>query len=348
MINYRKGNILESPTEAIVNTVNCEGFMGKGIAYQFKVKYPENNKEYVKRCRNNSFTIGDILLFRENDKVILNFPTKDKWRKKSEYEFIEKGMKTLRSTIIENNLKSVSIPPLGCGNGGLEWVKVKELIINNIKDISKDVDIIIYEPIYRKYKSKVKEAPKLSTSHLLLMRIKINLKKFNKIRLQKSAYLNNILSNENYFKFSGQDFGPYAHSIDVLSRDIKEYQKHYGINTQEAFEQGFKTLVSKNFDSKLSSFNNSLNRTIKFVNNIEKDSNLELITTVLYIVENNHDMETDDIISKIESWNEHKRTSFNQKMIRDEIKSLLSCGMLKKTLLDTYEINRINSNKVSL
>ncbi|MCF6223998.1 MAG: macro domain-containing protein [Flavobacteriaceae bacterium] len=346
MINYKKGDILESHTEAIVNTVNCEGFMGKGIAYQFKVKYPENNKEYAKRCRNNSFTIGDILLFRENDKIILNFPTKDKWRKKSEYKFIEKGMKTLRNTIIENDLKSVSIPPLGCGNGGLEWSKVKAIIEKNILNISKDVEIVLYEPIFKKFRSKVKAPPKLTTSHLLLMRIKMNLLKFNKIRLQKSAYLNNILTNENYFKFKGQDFGPYAHSIDILSRDIKEYQTYYNVNTKEAFEQSFKTLVNKKIDSKLRSFDKSLNRTIRFVNKIQNDSNLELITTLLFLIENNRDIDFETIVNKVETWNEHKRINFNRNKIDAEIDFLLETGLINKTLYDTFEINRLKDNKV--
>lgn len=84
MISYTAGNILESKTKAIVNTVNCEGFMGKGIAYQFKLKYPMNNSEYEKLCRNKQFNIGDIFLYQEDNKIILNFPTKDKWRNNSD------------------------------------------------------------------------------------------------------------------------------------------------------------------------------------------------------------------------------------------------------------------------
>ena len=225
MINFTSGNILESQSEAIVNTVNCEGFMGKGIAYQFKVKFPENNIEYAKLCRNNQFNIGDIFLFKEDEKIILNFPTKDKWRKKSEYDFIKKGLITLKEKIISNNINSVSIPPLGCGNGGLKWDIVKEMILDSLKEISNETEILIYEPLYSpksEYKTKIKKAPKLSTSHFLLMQFKTNLTKFNKIRLQKSIYLNNIISGHDYFKFKAQNYGPYAHSIDILSRDIKE------------------------------------------------------------------------------------------------------------------------------
>ena len=80
MISYTIGNILDSEADAIINTVNCEGYMGKGIAYQFKLKYSENNKEYEKLCKAGAFKIGDIFAFNESNKIILNFPTKDKWR----------------------------------------------------------------------------------------------------------------------------------------------------------------------------------------------------------------------------------------------------------------------------
>jgi len=346
MIRYTKGNILDSSTDALVNTVNCEGFMGKGIAYQFKIKYPENNIEYVNRCKKNAFNIGDILLFEENNKIILNFPTKDNWRKKSKYEFIEKGLVTLKNVILDSEIESVSIPPLGCGNGGLEWVKVKNLIEQYLKDISNKIKIVVFEPIYNQsFKNTVKSAPKLSSSHLLLMKFKMNLIKFNKTRLQKSVYINNVISNQKYFKFKGQNFGPYAHSIDILSRDISEYQKHYGISTKEAFEQGMKVLITKDLNSKLNSFNHSLNKTINIVNSIKNDSRLELMTTILFLVENDSDITDDKIIKEIQNWNEHKQKSFNREMILDEIDSLLRMGMLRKTLYNTFEINRKNQNK---
>lgn len=347
MISFTTGNILESQSEAIVNTVNCEGFMGKGIAYQFKVKFPENNIEYAKLCRNNQFNIGDIFLFKEDDKIILNFPTKDKWRKKSEYTFIKKGLITLKSKIIDNNIKSVSIPPLGCGNGGLKWDVVKQMILDSFKDISNKTDVVIYEPLYspnNEYKTKIKKAPKLSTSHFLLMQFKTNLKKFNKIRLQKSIYLNNIISGHDYFKFRAQNFGPYAHSIDILSRDIREYQKYHNVTTEKAIEKSYQVLISKNFNSKMNNFTFSFEKTIDFVNGINEDSKLELLTTILYIVDNKVDSSIDSIIEDVKNWNQHKRLSFNESMIEENIFYLLKKGLINKTLYNTYEINKTTPN----
>lgn len=342
MIKYTSGNILEAKTKAIVNTVNCEGFMGKGIAYQFKLRYPENNEEYVKKCNANQFNIGDILMFEEDGKIIMNFPTKDKWRKKSEYAFIEKGLLTLKKLLIENNIESISIPPLGCGNGGLKWANVKKLIEDELQEISNNIEILIYEPLFDNkinYKSKVKKAPTLSSSHLLLMKFKMNLVKFNKIRLQKTAFLNNIISNQDYFKFKGQNFGPYAHSIDVLSRDIKEFQKHYGINTTEAFDKGYETLISKNFNSKIENFNSSLEKTLIIVNSIDSDLELELLTTILFIIKNNSELRLADIIEQVQNWNEHKKASFNSNSIEKSLEKLMKLGLVKKTLYHTFELS---------
>lgn len=90
MITYTKGNMFESDADCLVNTVNCEGFMGKGIAYQFKVRFPENNKSYIKACKSGELTVGKVHYYVEDGITIVNFPTKDKWRANSKIEYIEK------------------------------------------------------------------------------------------------------------------------------------------------------------------------------------------------------------------------------------------------------------------
>ena len=222
MITFETGDILSSSAQCLVNTVNCEGFMGKGIAYQFKEQFPENNKYYVAACKSGKFSVGQILFFSENDKIIANFPTKDKWREKSQYSYISTGLDSLLKGIVENNITSIAIPPLGCGNGGLDWNIVKKMITDKFKDSS--INIIIYEPSKR-FTPKSIEIPKMSASHLILMKLKGQLPKFNKLRLQKSAYFLNIFSNTNYFKFEEYKFGPYAHSIEILSQQIKQIQQ---------------------------------------------------------------------------------------------------------------------------
>lgn len=148
-MRYMTGNLLASPAQALVNTVNTVGVMGKGIALQLKKRFPVNFKIYEKACNAGDVKIGRMLVVRENtlegEKVIINFPTKTEWFKKSQYGYIEEGLKDLVRVINECKISSIAIPPLGCGNGGLKWEKVKEMMETHLS-VLKDVDIMIYEP----------------------------------------------------------------------------------------------------------------------------------------------------------------------------------------------------------
>ena len=146
MIIYTTGDLLESSASALVNTVNCEGYMGKGIAYQFKLRYPNNNKDYIEACKTGKLTVGKLHYFNEDGKLIINFPTKDRWRANSKMQYIEDGLDELINLINDKDIKSIAIPPLGSGNGGLIWADVKVLIEQKLSVISKDVQIYIYEP----------------------------------------------------------------------------------------------------------------------------------------------------------------------------------------------------------
>ena len=132
MIQYVTGDIFNSNVQALVNPVNTVGVMGKGLALQFKKKYPDNFKEYAKACKNGELTIGKMFVYTENQlnnkKIIINFPTKISWREKNKLEYIIEGLKNLYVTVKRLNIYSIAIPPLGCGLGGLLWEDVKKEI----------------------------------------------------------------------------------------------------------------------------------------------------------------------------------------------------------------------------
>lgn len=123
-----KGNIFNSSCEFLVNPVNCVGVMGKGLALEFKNKYPLNFEIYKKACDNASFNIGNLLIVPVDNKFIVNFPTKKHWRNKSDLEFIKIGLEELKVAIKDFNIKSIALPKLGCGLGGLDWNEVFDLI----------------------------------------------------------------------------------------------------------------------------------------------------------------------------------------------------------------------------
>lgn len=187
--------------------------------------------------------------YLEDSKLIVNFPTKNKWREKSKMEYIVSGLDALIDLIKEKHITSIAIPPLGSGNGGLNWSEVKQVIIQKLSCLSEDVDIYIYEPS-RNYQAIPVAEPQLSLSALILMQIKFHLLPdkihFNKICLQKTAYFMNVLSNTDYFRFVKEKYGPYDHDIDVISKQIKEFEKYHKVkNTNEAYDILMKKLISE-------------------------------------------------------------------------------------------------------
>ena len=128
MIYFKDGDIFKDTSEAIVNAVNCVGVMGKGIALKFKEKYPNNYIMYKTACNRKEVKIGKMFICKENNKTIINFPTKDYWRNDSKIEYIEEGLKDLVKALQSLNIESVAMPAIGCGNGGLNWNTVKKTI----------------------------------------------------------------------------------------------------------------------------------------------------------------------------------------------------------------------------
>ncbi len=149
MIRFITGNLLSDDAEALVNTVNTVGVMGKGIALMFKEAYPENFKIYQAACKANEVQVGRMLVTRRDGLIgpswIINFPTKQHWRHPSKMAWIEEGLEDLKRVIRQNEIKSIALPPLGSGNGGLDWQDVKSRIIVKFSDLD-DVEIVIYEP----------------------------------------------------------------------------------------------------------------------------------------------------------------------------------------------------------
>lgn len=312
MITYTTGNLLEANAEALVNTVNCEGYMGKGIAYQFKLTYPNNNVDYVKACKNGTLRIGTLHYYFEKGKTIINFPTKDKWREKSKIEYINVGLEALIRLINQLNIKSIAIPPLGSGNGGLIWANVKELIEEKLKDISDDIHIIVYEPSMN-YEAKPLLEPKLSLSGLILMQIKHHLQKFGTLRLQKAAYYTDIFSNQHYFKFSRDKYGPYDNSIAIVSRAIKEFQKYHGVkNTDEAYEILYKKLVSDKTVTKLNALLPFVIQACTFVNSISTDHELECLATITYLIQESNYLDEGAVVDNFRLWSEDKAKRFTE------------------------------------
>lgn len=150
MIEFKTGDILLADAEALVNTVNCVGIMGRGLALQFKAAFPENFKAYVAACTREEVEPGRMFVFAtgslSNPKYIINFPTKRHWRDKSLIEDIEDGLRALVEEIQRRGMRSVAVPPLGCGLGGLDWTVVRTRVEAALRPLDQ-VRVIVFEPI---------------------------------------------------------------------------------------------------------------------------------------------------------------------------------------------------------
>jgi Predicted phosphatase homologous to the C-terminal domain of histone macroH2A1 len=245
MIKYIKGNILESDAQALVNTVNTVGVMGKGIALQFKKAFPDNFKQYVLACKNKKIDIGKLFITKETtligERIIINFPTKKDWRNPSEYEYIEKGLDALVRIIDEYKIKSIALPPLGAGSGGLLWERVKNIIEEKMSILN--IDIYIYEPTKQIEETLKKERVQLTEARALLLYVLYDLVRqgefVSEFSAEKICYFLQKFGAEKYFKlkFQSNFYGPYSGKVRyVLNYLNGSYLTGYSDLNRKPFE----------------------------------------------------------------------------------------------------------------
>ncbi len=299
MIKYVCGNLFESNSQAIVNTVNTVGVMGKGIALQFKKYFPNNFKIYKNACDNKTLTIGKLLVFEEENlltgrKIIINFPTKDHWRDPSEYNYIRFGLIELVKLIKERSLQSVSLPALGAGNGGLQWGKVKDLIEEYLSDV--DCEIIVYQPNDEVEAVLEKEQPQLTPARAMMLHVlfdMVNEGEFiSEFAAEKIVYFLQRFGADGQFKleFSSNFYGPYSGKIKQVLKYlngsyISEYDSLNGNPFQELnlnISTGKKVQEYLNLPEN-KSYKEIAQKTTEFLSGFYSSLGLELLSRIDYI-----------------------------------------------------------------
>lgn len=280
VIKYTQGNIFASNCQALINTVNCEGKMGKGLAYQFKKKFPEMEQDYVKVCEHGELYPGKLHIYQENKFLIINFPTKNKWREKSKIEYIISGLKNLKEEIVKRDIKSVAIPPLGAGNGGLNWNEVKYEINRELLDME-NVVFEVYEPSTNINK-KGKE-PKVNFDVLLLAYICKNLKKVSPSNLKSMVKLLSIFSRGN-MKIADLKNSTKTMKSFKEFYSLKDYSEIYKLVNSKLISNSIELKKRKwgNVDTLIGLVNNYpeyIDEIISFLCSIEKNSIVDDETT---------------------------------------------------------------------
>jgi len=230
MATFTQGNLLEADVEAVVNTVNTVGIMGKGIALMFKEQFPRNFEAYARACDAGEVSIGKMFVTENKElfgpRWIINFPTKTHWRVKTKIEWVEEGLKDLVRVIREKQIHSIAIPPLGCGNGGLDWREVRPLIVSAFETVE-GVNAIVYEPT-SKYQnvSKRTGVEKLTPARALvaemvrrycLLGIDCSILEVQKLGWFIERGVRRFrVADPLKFKFQANKYGPYSHNLTKL------------------------------------------------------------------------------------------------------------------------------------
>lgn len=333
MIHYHTGNLFDSEAEALVNTVNTMGLMGKGIALQFKNLFPNNFKLYARACKHGELKVGQLLITEDEslltgNKTIINFPTKTNWRLPSEYPYIEAGLTELVKVIKEKGIKSIAIPPLGSGNGGLNWNKVKQILERHLSEV--DCDIHIYEPSAAMQEALKKERVKLTPARAMLLSVLYDLVRngefVSEFSSEKVAYFLQRFGAQESFKLEFQPnfYGPYSGKVKhVLYYLNGSYIMGYSSKDKKPFEElsivpdAENEVIEFLEEPENTEHKKIAEKTKKFLTGFYSPFGLELLSTIDFIISEKKARTLEAISQELENWSDRKKTLFtNQKFLQ--------------------------------
>jgi len=332
MIILTRGNIIEADAEALVNTVNCEGFMGKGIALQFKKAFPENFKAYARACRADEVKPGRMFVFATgsmlNPKYIINFPTKRKWREKSRMEDIETGLAALVDELRRLRVSSVAIPPLGCGLGGLNWSEVRPLI-ERASAALPDIRVLLFEPAGAPEATAMPvrtKRPGLTLARALfvrLMQLYADLNyRLTLLEIQKLAYFLQEAGQSLRLRYVAHFYGPYAHNLNKALEVLEgHFIRGYGDSQSPDAEIELLPGAAEEAERLLAGDKEAaarLERVADLIEGFETPYGMELLSSVHWVAchGDRPAMDAESAIDALHRWNDRKRALFKLEHIR--------------------------------
>jgi len=343
MIDLIKGNLLEARTEALVNTVNTVGVMGKGIALQFREAFPENYKFYQKACKQEKVKIGKMLVFDmghfTNPRYIINFPTKKHWKEKSKIEYIEAGLVDLKHVIHEYEIKSIALPPLGCGSGGLDWNVVRPLITRSLDNLD-DVKVIIYEPVGAPRAEQIRvatEKPNMTIGRAALIYLMAHYAvigyKFSLLEVQKLMYFLQVAGQQLKLSYVKKQYGPYAENLNHVLQHVEgHYLRGYGDRSGKASVYLLPDAAedAEKFIEDKPDVLEKLRKVLDLVEGFETPYGMELLSTVHWLAGEDDNVKVDPraAVKGFEEWNQRKRYYFKPEHIQIAWKRLHNYGWL--------------------
>ncbi|MBB4798766.1 O-acetyl-ADP-ribose deacetylase (regulator of RNase III) [Brevundimonas bullata] len=341
MITFSKGDLLQSGAEAVINTVNCVGVMGKGIALQFKQAFPRNYDAYRRACDAGEVRLGEMFVFDTgsmiNPRWIINFPTKGHWKAKSRLSDIETGLEDLKRVILENGIRSIAVPPLGCGNGGLDWAEVEPVIRRALGDLD-EVDVRLFAPGAAPKVDEMRVGttrPNMSRGRALVLTL-LGLYgaagyRHSLLEVQKLTYFLQAAGEDLKLGFQKYQYGPYAENLNhVLQRIEGHFIRGYGDRSQAAeiavLEGGRQEAEAYLAGDEAA--RDRLDRVAELIAGFETPYGLELLSTVHWVLI--HDAEAsgdpDRVVQAVHAWNPRKAAVMREPHIRTALDHLQRNG----------------------
>ncbi|MBF6034626.1 macro domain-containing protein [Pseudomonas sp. P155] len=346
MIEFTSGDILQDESEAIINTVNCVGVMGRGIALQFKNMWPQNFKAYEAACKRQEVQPGRMFVFDTNQltlpRYIINFPTKRHWRGKSRLQDIDSGLSALVAEIRTRGISSIAIPPLGSGLGGLDWADVRPRIEAAMIDLP-DVRVRVYEPMGAPAADKMhhsREVPSMTAGRAALVELMNRYVRglldptISLLEVHKLMYFMQVAGEPLRLKYVQAPYGPYAENLRHVLRAIEGHLVAGYADGGDAPDKPL-TLVPGAVEEANAFLEANAKTRAKFdrvgelVEGFETPFGLELLSTVHWIIEQGEPLScVDEVVAHTYAWNAHKK-QFTPRQIGIAVDVLAAKGWIE-------------------
>ena len=331
MIKFATGDILKADTECLVNTVNCVGIMGRGIALQFKKTYPDNFKSYQAACKRQEVLPGQMFVYDTEQltypRYIINFPTKRHWRGKTRMDDIESGLVSLVEVIKAKNIRSIAIPPLGCGLGGLDWEEVKPRITSAL-DALENVRVIVYEPAgapATKHMAHVREVPVMTRGRASLVKLMRHYldglldPTISLLEIHKLLYFLQEDGEPLKLNYEKAAYGPYAKNLRHVLNII---EGHFVYGYDDGGDAPYKQLdlvpgAVEDADVFLDTHKQTrkrLDKVAELVEGYESSFGLELLATVHWVIKHDKVNRVNDVIKNVHQWSNRKKEFSNRQI----------------------------------
>lgn len=345
MIRFTTGDILQADTEALINTVNCVGIMGRGIALQFKNAYPANFKAYEAACKREDVQPGRMFVFATgqltNPRFIINFPTKRHWRGKSRMEDIDSGLVDLVRVIREYDIRSIAIPPLGSGLGGLNWSEVRRHIEHALSELA-DVEIVVYEPGGAPQAEQMvhsRAVPNMTPGRASLVGLMDRYLRglldpfVTLLEVHKLMYFMQEAGEPLKLKYEKAPYGPYANNLRHV---LNQVEGHLISGYADGGDAPAKQLAlvpgaiddARRLIDDMPETRARLAKVTDLVSGFESPFGLELLATVHWVAKHEASQSLDDIVQKTYAWNDRKKR-FTQRQIRLAVQVLEGYGWIE-------------------